>query len=156
MIYQNHLVDPTFFYDAIENFSFDYNLYVNTGKSVDEYGRRVLAYTHQIVRGSLQSRGSTINRSKSGNTDSKTYNFYCKSLYRINKNDILEYKNEYFIVNSVQDYDEYGVREATLETINLTAYRDLADYIDYLKGDKLVWRFLQTLMKLTNSFVCKL
>lgn len=138
MKYQNHNIDPTFFWDAIEEFSFNYNLYVNTSKTVDEYGRRVLKYTQQIVRGSLQSSGSQVSRSKQGNTDSKSYNFYCKSLYRIDKNDILEYKNEYFIVNSVQDYDEFGVRSCTLSMISLTNYKDLADYIKYLKGEKLV------------------
>lgn len=138
MEYQNHNIDPTFFWDAIEEFSFNYNLYVNTSKTVDEYGRRVLKYTQQIVRGSLQSSGSQVSRSKQGNTDSKSYNFYCKSLYRIDKNDILEYKNEYFIVNSVQDYDEFGVRSCTLSMISLTNYKDLADYIKYLKGEKLI------------------
>lgn len=138
MIYQNHNIDPTFFYDAIEEFSFNYNLYVNTGKSVDEYGRRVLQYSQQVVRGSLQSQGSSISRSKSGTTNSKSYNFYCKSLYRININDILEYKDEYFIVNDVHDYDEFGVRWCSLSMISLTNYRDLKDYISYLKGEKLV------------------
>ena len=42
--YQNHVIDPTYFYDAIEEFSFDYDLYVNTGKTVDNMGRRVLTY----------------------------------------------------------------------------------------------------------------
>ena len=51
MIYQNHVIDPTFFYDAIEEFSFNYNLYVNTSKSVDDYGKRVLGYTLTKVRG---------------------------------------------------------------------------------------------------------
>ena len=138
MEYQNHNVDPTFFWDAIEQFAFDFKLYVNTSKSVDEYGKRVLGYTQEIVRGSLQSKGSRTNRSKDGNTDTKEYAFYCKSLYRISKNDILEYKNDYYIVNFVQDYDEYGVREAELSMINLTNYRDLMDYIKYLEGDKLV------------------
>ena len=138
MEYQNHNVDPTFFWDAIEQFAFDYNLYVNTSKTVDEYGNRVLGYTLETIRGSLQSRGSRVNRSKEGNTDSKIYDFYCESLYRISKNDILEYKNEYYIVNSVHDIDEFGVRSAELSMINLTNYRDLASYIKYLKGEDLV------------------
>lgn len=137
-ILQNHVIDPTYFYDAIEEFAFDYNLYVNTQKTVDDYGRRVLGYTLEKIRGSLQSGGSYVRRSKDGNTDEKTYDFYCKSLYRINKNDILEYKNEFFIVTKVQDYDEYGVRSATLHNIQLTQYRDLADYIKYLKGESLI------------------
>ena len=138
MIYQNHVIDPTFFYDAIEEFSFDYKLYVNTSKTVDDYGKRVLGYTLKTVRGSLQSQGSSISRSKDGNTDRKTYNFYCKSLYRVSKNDILEYNNEYFICVSIQDIDEYGVRSAVFKMIQLSQYRDLADYIKYLQGEKLV------------------
>ena len=138
MNYQNHVIDPTFFWDAIEEFSFDYTIYINTSKTVDEYGRRKLGYTKEIIRGSLQSQGSRVNRSKSGNTDTKSYEFYCKSLYRINKNDVIEYNNDYFIVVGIQDYDEYGVRSASLNQIQLTAYRDLADYVNYLKGDKIV------------------
>lgn len=137
-LFQNHVIDPTYFYDAIEEFSFNYNLYVNVDKTVNEYGKRVLKYSLQPIRGSLQSQGSTVSRSKSGNTDTKIYDFYCKSLYRINKNDILEYKDEYYIVTFVQDYDEYGVRNAQLKNIQLSQYRDLADYIKYLKGESLV------------------
>lgn len=136
--YQNHVIDPTYFYDAIEEFSFDFDLYVNVGKRIDEMGRRVLQYEKQTIRGSLQSKGSEIHRDKTGTTTTHNYNFYCKSLYRININDVLEYKNNYYIVNVVHDYDEYGVRSAELSMIQLTGYRDLADYIKYLEGEKLV------------------
>lgn len=138
MIYQNHVIDPTYFYDAIEEFSFDFEIYINVGKTVNELGKRVLQYQKDIIRGSLQSAGKTINRSKEGNTTTHDYNFYCKSLYRINENDIIAYKNNYYIVNGVKDYDEYGVRSANLSMIQLSGYRDLADYIKYLEGDKLV------------------
>ena len=37
-----------------------------------------------------------------------------------------------------KDYDEYGVREVRLTMINLAAYRDFADYLDYIHGKKLV------------------
>lgn len=137
-VYQNHVIDPTFFYDAIEEFSFNYDVFVNIGKTVDAMGRRVLQYEHNQIRGSLQSDGSRINRSKDGNTISHTYHFYCKSLYRLDKNDVLKYKDNYYIVNFVRDYDEYGVRSAELSMIQLTAYRDLADYIKYLEGEKLI------------------
>ena len=36
------------------------------------------------------------------------------------------------------DYDEFGVRGAKLTQIELTQYRDFADYLAYLNGDKLV------------------
>lgn len=137
-IFQNHVIDPTYFWDAIEEFSFNYNLYVNTDKKIDEYGKTILLYTKQIIRGSLQSGGNSLNRSKDGNTNTKSYDFYCKSLYRIDIDDILEYKNNYYIVTFVQDYDEYGVRNAQLKNIELSQYRDLASYIKYLKGESLV------------------
>lgn len=133
-----HVIDPTFFYDAINEFSFNYTLYVVSGKTVNEYGKRVLTYTQQVVSGSLQSQGSQVVRSKTGKTDTKIYKFYCKSLYRVNKDDVLYYNNEYFVCTGVQDYDEYGVREATFELVQLTQYRDLADYVKYLQGVKLV------------------
>ena len=136
--YQNHVIDPTFFYDAINEFSFTFTIYINTGKTVNNVGKRVLTYQQESIVGSLQSKGLHTHRSIEGNTDTHEYSFYCKSLYRINKNDVLVYKNNYYIVNSVFDYDEYGVRQADLSLIQLTAYRDLADYIAYLNGDKLV------------------
>ena len=139
MIYQNHNIDPTYFYDAIDEFAFDYKIYVvNEDEELDDYGRKKNTYTQQIINGSLQSQGLTEKQSKSGNTHDKSYKFYCKSLYKINIGDIIEYKGEYFRTNFVQDYDEYGVREATLKMITLTQYRDFADYIKYLSGEKLV------------------
>ena len=32
---QFHVIDPTYFYDAIEEFSFNYTIYVVIGKSID-------------------------------------------------------------------------------------------------------------------------
>lgn len=138
MIYQNHLVDPTYFYDAIEEFSFNYVIYVLSNKTIDEYGDTKSCYSRQIIRGSLQSQGNRLVQSLQGNTTEYTYKFYCKSLYRINIGDVLEYKGNYLRVDHVQDYDEYGVRECSLTMIQLTAYRDLADYIAYQIGEKLV------------------
>lgn len=138
MQYQNHVVDPTFFYDAIEEFAFNFVMYQLSSKTTDELGRRIASYTQQTIRGSLQSQGLRLIQSKDGNTREMTYNFYCKSLYRINIGDVIVYKNNYLMCESVNDYDEYGVRSATLKMITLTAYRDLADYVKYLEGQKLV------------------
>lgn len=138
MEYQNHLIDPTYFWDAIEEFSFDYKLYTITDSDVDDYGNTVNTYKETIIRGSLQTAGKTLKQSKTGNTDELTYDFYCKSLYRIDIGDIIEYKHNYLRVNFVKDYDEYGVREVRLTMINLAAYRDFADYLDYIHGKKLV------------------
>lgn len=136
----NHVIDPTFFYDAIDEFAFDYNLYVLiSNDELDEAGYTISKYELQTISGSLQSTGSFRNRSKAGNTLSKEYDFYCKSLYRIKEDDILEYKNNFYICTNVNnDYDEYGVRGAKLKLTSLTAHRDLADYIKYLQGEKLV------------------
>lgn len=136
---QNHIVDPYFLWEAIEEFTFEYDIYVVVNKQqIDDYGRRVTQYEHNTIFGSLQPTETRINRSKDGNTISKTYDFYCKSLYRINIGDVIKYKNNYLLVESVHEYDEYGVRSCSLKMIDLTAYRDLADYIKYLNGTKIV------------------
>lgn len=135
----NHIIDPTFFWDAIEEFSFDYDIYVVTDKYIDDEGYEQRLYSKEVIRGSLQSNGISLHQSKEGNTKSKTYDFYCKSLYRINIGDVIEYKNNFYLVNDVNnDYDEYGVRAAKLTMIDLTDYQDLSDYIKYLSGEKLV------------------
>lgn len=137
-MYQNHVIDPTFFYDAIEQFAFDYSLYVVTNKTLNDAGNTQYSYNKQTIRGSLQSNGKVWSQSKDGNVNQRGYDFYCKSLYRIDVEDVLEYKGNFFVVDSVHDYDEYGVRSCTLKMIQLTAYRDLRDYIKYLEGEVLV------------------
>lgn len=136
--YQNHLIDPTFFYDVIEEFSFDYDIYVVTGKSVDDSGKTVRTYKLQTIRGSLQSKGSSLEKGLQGNSISKTYEFYCKSLYRINIGDVIEYKGNFYRTESVDDYDEFGVRSCSLTLVKLSTMRDLNDYVAYLRGEKLV------------------
>ena len=136
--YQNHVIDPTFFYDAIEEFSFDFDLYVITSKTYDEAGNEKYTYSKKSIRGSLQTQGSSLNQTLHGNTNSWNYNFFCKSLYRIDIGDIIEYKGKFLRVYSVHDYDEYGVRSCSLSMIDLTAYRDLAAYVKYLTGVELV------------------
>lgn len=135
---QNHVIDPTYFYDCIEEFSFNYNIYVVEKKEIDASGNVKRTYSKNLIRGSLQSQGVELRQSKDGNTKEMRYNFYCKSLYRIDIGDIIEYKNRYLRVESVKDFDEYGVRECSLLMVQLTKYRDLADYIKYLRGEKLV------------------
>ena len=136
---QNHVIDPSYFYDAIEEFAFNYTLYYRSDVPArDEYGMLSYSFTKTSIRGSLQSRGKTLQQSKSGNTQTMTYNFYCKSLYRINIGDFIEYKNRFLLVKDVQDYDEWGVRECSLEMINLVDYQDLNDYVKYILGEKTV------------------
>ena len=135
----NHLVDPTFFFDAIEEFSFNYPIYVvNKAGDVDEYGNTKLKYERKTIRGSLQVQTKRERQSKDGNTAEVRYMFYCKSLYRIDVGDIIEYNGDFLRCNETHPYDEYGCREASLTMIQLTAYRDFADYIKYLRGEKLI------------------
>lgn len=141
--YQNHVIDPTFFYDAIEEFSFDFDIYVVTSRTYDQSGNEKYTYNNNdskpwTIRGSLQTQGNSLKQSLTGNTNNWAYNFYCKSLYRIDIGDIIEYKGKYLRVYSIKDYDEFGVRSCSLNMIDLTSYRDLAAYIKYLNGTELV------------------
>ena len=135
---QFHVIDPTYFYDAIEEFSFNYTLHSVLRKYIDDNGKTVTQFYTTTIRGSLQSSGTKLFQTLTGNTTSIGYNFYCKSLYRINIGDVIVYKNNYLMVKDVNDYDEYGCRQCALEQIQLEAYRDLADYIQYLNGGKIV------------------
>ena len=51
-LYKNHLVDPSYFYDAIEEFAFDYDIYVQTQETTDEYFRKVYNFEKRTIRGS--------------------------------------------------------------------------------------------------------
>jgi hypothetical protein len=135
---RNHVIDPTFFFDAIDEFSFIYPIYVVNKNGVDEYGNTKLTYSKTTICGSLQIQTKREKQSKDGNTDEVHYKFYCKSLYRIDVGDIIEYNGNFLRCNEVLPYDEYGCREATLTMISLAAYRDFADYIKYLRGEKLI------------------
>lgn len=136
--YKNHLIDPSYFYDAIEQFAFNYDIYIQSEEIRDEYFRTTFTYSKQLIRGSLQTQGLNINRSKHGNTNQNEYNFYCKSLYRINIGDFIYYKNQWLLCDSVHEYDEWGVREAHLTMVQLTAYKDLLEYVKYINGEEIV------------------
>lgn len=136
--YKNHLIDPSYFYDTIEEFAFDYDIYVQTSETLNAYYRKAYTYEKQTIRGSLQTQGLSLRQSKSGNTETNEYNFYCKSLYRIKIGDFIYYKEQWLHVDSVHEYDEWGVREAHLTMVQLTSYNDLAEYVKYLKGEIIV------------------
>ena len=135
---QNHVIDPTFFFDAILEFAFDYDWYAMTGWETDEMKRRVAKFDHRIIDGSLQPERSSIDFKVTGNTNTLKYNFYCKSLYRINLGDFIHYKDRWLHVDEVQDYDEWGVRQVALTMVNLTDYRDFEAYLKYLNGEESV------------------
>ena len=135
---QNHVIDPTFFYDAIEQFAFNYDWYVVNDTGLDDLGRRVYKFEKNIIRGSLQPASGSLNLSTSGNTLNLEYNFYCKSLYRIKDGDFIFYKNRFLHCDGWHDYDEWGVREAHLKMVNLNDYHDFKEYLSYLNGGTLV------------------
>ena len=138
MLYQNHVVDPTYFYDAIEEFAFNFDWYPQKQTVVDAMGRRGYQYDHQIIRGSLQSQGTTLNQNVNLNTEDMRYEFYCKSLYRLSVGDFIFYKNRWLRVFGVHDYDEWGVRSADLQMVQLDNYKDFQQYLKYLNGQVIV------------------
>lgn len=136
--YRNHLIDPTYFNDAIEEFAFDYDWYVQSDKTQDEYYRIKYTFEKRTIRGSLQTQGLSLAQSKSGNTTSNKYKFYCKSLYRIKDGDFIYYKGNWLHVDGYHEYDEWGVRECDLTNVELSAYKDLAEYIKYINGEIII------------------
>lgn len=137
-MYQNHVVDPTYFYEAIEQFSFDFDWYPIKDTEIDELGKRVLKYGKETIRGSLQSKGTRLNQNVNRNSEDMQYEFYCKSLYRISIGDFIFYKNRWLRVFTVNDFDEYGVRSAVLQMVELNNYKDFKEYLKYLRGETLV------------------
>lgn len=138
MWYQNHVIDPTYFYDAIEEFSFNFDWYPVKDSTIDPTGKKVFGYDHKIIRGSLQSHGTTLSQSTGLNTESMEYRFFCKSLYRISIGDFIHYKNRWLRVKDVRDFDEYGVRSAGLQMVQIANYKDFTEYLKYLNGQVIV------------------
>ena len=134
----NHVIDPKFFYPAIEIFSFNYDIYNRDSFTIDDYGNRIDHYTKRTIRGSIQSQGKREVQNEQGNTIEMTYKFYCKSLYRIDIHDYIEYKHKALRVDEVQDIDEYGCRECSLTEVDISAYKDLAEYLNYIQGVEII------------------
>lgn len=134
----NHVIDPTYFYDALKQFSFKYNIYHTKGLTIDELGMQHYIYEYDHIIGSLQSQGHSRQKKEDGNVDTWDYSFYCKSLYRIDIGDIIEYRDKFLCVTSITDYDEWGVREAKLTMIELAAYKDFAEYLRFLNKEEMI------------------
>lgn len=132
---QNHIIDPTYFDDALAWFSFPYDAYIVKNVFRDDYGHERHEFEKTTIVGSLQSQGKSIQQSTQGNKMQWAYNFYCKSKYRIDIGDFLVYKHKLLHVDSIQDYDEWGVRSCHLTMVSLSAYKDLMEYIKYLTGE---------------------
>lgn len=131
----NHVINPNYFDDAVEEFSFDYVWWHVTGQIVDEYGNQKNTFTRLPLRGSLQPHSYSRSLNKEGMTEVRTYSFYCKSIYRIDSGDFINYQNDWLIVKGVEPYDEYGVRTVELESANPAMYRDLMEAIKALTGE---------------------
>lgn len=137
--YQNHVIDPTFFWDAIQMIGeFEYDVYVFVEHDKDEDYKVTKTYNKTTIKGSLQSQGNKVIKEVTGNKTEHIYEFYCRSLYRINNGDFIEYKGKLLLVYETHDFDEYGVRWAALKEVNLYEYQDLQDYMAYLEGEKFV------------------
>ncbi len=132
----NHIIDPTFFFDAIDMYSFDYIAYIVKGVTRDDYGMQRSEYSKVKVRGSLQTQGSRLSQSKTGNVVSNTFKFYHKGTYSLNIGDFIIYNDKLLHIIDITSYAEYGVSECTLEMTQLNEHRDLAEFIHLQTGDK--------------------
>lgn len=133
-----HIISPSYFDDVIEQFSFDYDWYHITGQMIDELGNQKNIFTKLPLRGSLQPGRQSRSMSKEGNTETRPYDFYCKSIYRIDTGDFIKYHNDWLIVTGIEPYDEYGVRRASLESANPAMYKDLLEAIKALTGEVII------------------
>lgn len=131
----NHVIDPSYFDEAIAEFAFNYDWYHVSGQYVDSLGYQKNTFTHLTISGSLQPQRRSVRYNKEGNIESTPYSFYCKSTYRIDTGDFLHYNNNWLIVISVEPLDEYGVRTCTLESATPAQYRDLQEGIKALTGE---------------------
>ena len=48
----NHVIDPTFFFDAILEFAFDYDWYAMKGYELDDMKRRIAKFDKLSISGS--------------------------------------------------------------------------------------------------------
>lgn len=132
-----HLNDVRYFWDAIENFSFDYDFYTYSGRTVDDRGHIKKSFTHSTIRGSLQSsNGYSKTRDKSGATVEGSFNFYCKSIYKFNIDDFIRTQEGQWLicVAVTEPYGEWGVRAGTFVMTDLYHQKELSDYLDTLNG----------------------
>lgn len=131
----NHIIDPSYFDDAIAQFAFTYDWYHITGMEVDELGNQKNTFTKIQIEGSLQPKVNRRQMKKDGMVETRPYDFYCKSIYRIDTGDFICYNNDWLIVDSVEPYDEYGVRHVTLESANMSMYKDLLEAQKCISGE---------------------
>ena len=131
-----NVMDPWFFWGAIDMFEFPYVWFVKKKQEKDKPGRIVHGYEKKEIRGSLQSQGFTKNFNTSGNTTSHKYMFYCKAIYQIGIDDYIYYQGNLLHVDGVTvDYTyEYGIRACSLTVVQLIENRNLDDVEKFLEG----------------------
>lgn len=134
----NHIIPTDYFDDCIEEFTFYYDWYHVSGMITDDYGNQKNQFTKMTIKGSIQPNTHQIKRDTQGNIISMSYDFYCKSIYRIGINDFIFYNNDWLICNSVSPYDEYGVRKVSLESANVAQYSDMLEAVKALTGEVIV------------------
>ena len=133
------IIDPTYFDEAIAEFHFEYDWYVEVGKKADSLGRLIHTFDKRKIMMSLQPQDSTLNQSKDANTQSLKYEWYCKAEYRVNIGDFFQDETGNFLhVDGVHPYDGWGVRRGTCTMVNLAQYKNFQDYIAYLNGEKII------------------
>lgn len=130
-----HIVDPTFFDDALAEFDDEYTVYVAGNLIIDDYGNQKRTYSAHKIRGSLQSEEKRINKSANGgNTYQWQFQFYCKSSYPIDIHDYLLADGKLLLVTGVTCRDEAGVRWCSLEMTNLADPKDLEKFNKFEDG----------------------
>lgn len=135
---RHHVIDPSFFLDAISMYGTNYNAYLVSGVEMNEYGMQKSKFENVEVFGSLQTQGTRLTQKTSGNIVSNQFKFYCKSLYRLRIGDFMVQGANLLHVIDMQPYDEYGVRECTLEMTQLNEHQDLHEFVRFLNGDEIV------------------
>lgn len=135
---QNHVIDPLYFKEALDEFAFNYTWYSEGEFVLDDMGRKVTKFDAKTIYGSLQSQGTALQQKIEGNTEQMKYKFYCMSNYRIKIGDFIVYKNRFLHVDNVEDYDEWGVRNCALTMTNLTNLKDLEESNRYLSGESVI------------------
>ncbi len=135
---RHHVIDPTFFLDAISMYGTNYDAYLVSGVEMNEYGMQKSKFEKVEVFGSLQTQGTRLIQKTSGNVVSNQFKFYCSSLYRLRIGDFIVHGANLLHVIDMQPYDEYGVRECTLEMTQLNEHQDLHEFIRFLNGDEIV------------------
>ena len=133
----NHEIDVKYFWDAIDAFSFDYDFYTYSGRTVDELGHVKKTYEKAVINGSLQANdGYKKSKNKAGSTVTASFNFYCKSLYKFSVDDFIKTEEGQWLICTgvTEPYNEYGVRAGTFEMTDLYHHKELSDYLDTLSG----------------------